>query len=304
MAKKKIANRFRGELPKFIFEACVDFLMYRDFMTYITMREAFSRYIGLGKITEDKAITSLYYNYLIPKFGDDKGLKFGNIFFPMLNKRDVNTFIREFADLIAPYFLYKKRLCTWPGVEGTYEQFGVEVRSGDVVIDAGANMGLFSVFAASKGATVYAFEPIPEAIEVLKKTISVNAKYQGKIFIVPLALSDKEDTVKFEYDVNNLGGTSMILERGSRSYIQVKTISLDQWVARNEITKVDFIKADIEGAERFMLKGARNILRNFKPKISACTYHLDDDPQVLENIIIGSNPEYVVNHSKSKLFAL
>jgi hypothetical protein len=67
--------------------------------------------------------------------------------------------------------------------------------------------------------------------------------------------------------------------------------------------KIDFIKADIEGAERLLLKGAINVLRKLRPKLSICTYHLPDDKQVLEKIIKEANPNYVVIHAYDKLYA-
>jgi hypothetical protein len=43
-----------------------------------------------------------------------------------------------------------------------------------------------------------------------------------------------------------------------------------------------------------MLKGAANTLKKFAPKLAICTYHLPDDPQVLESIIKEVNPDYKV----------
>lgn len=79
--------------------------------------------------------------------------------------------------------------------------------------------------------------------------------------------------------------------------------TIDQFVSENQIRKVDFIKADIEGAERYMLTGATDTLRRFAPKLAICTYHLKDDPQVLEDIIKEANPAYMVVHTRHKLFA-
>jgi hypothetical protein len=74
-------------------------------------------------------------------------------------------------------------------------------------------------------------------------------------------------------------------------------------VEENNIECVDFIKADIEGFEREMLKGATNVLKKFAPKLAICTYHLHDDPEVLEKIIKEANPDYTVVHLKRKLYA-
>jgi hypothetical protein len=70
------------------------------------------------------------------------------------------------------------------------------------------------------------------------------------------------------------------------------------------LSQVDFIKSDIEGYERNLLLGAKNTLKKFAPKLAICTYHLPDDPQVLESIIKDANPDYKVVHLRHKLFAM
>jgi len=52
-----------------------------------------------------------------------------------------------------------------------------------------------------------------------------------------------------------------------------------------------------------MLMGAQNILREFSSKIAICTYHLPDDPEVLQGLILNANPRYVVEHKWKKMYA-
>lgn len=70
----------------------------------------------------------------------------------------------------------------------------------------------------------------------------------------------------------------------------------------NALPRVDSIKADIEGYERYMLMGAQETLRRFAPKLALCTYHLPDDPEVLSELILikQANPDYnIVLKTKS-----
>jgi hypothetical protein len=99
-----------------------------------------------------------------------------------------------------------------------------------------------------------------------------------------------------------IAAASAIIKGGDK-IVEVKGISLDEWAVGHMIPRIDFIKADIEGAERNLLRGATRILQEFKPKLAICTYHLKDDPEVLENIILTANPGYKVYHSSFKLFA-
>lgn len=78
---------------------------------------------------------------------------------------------------------------------------------------------------------------------------------------------------------------------------------MDEFIEEKHIRKVDFIKADIEGAERDMLKGAKRVLREFAPKLSICTYHLPDDKEVLEKLILEANSKYRIEHKYKKLYA-
>ena len=83
----------------------------------------------------------------------------------------------------------------------------------------------------------------------------------------------------------------------------MKTIKIDTFVKEKNIKKIDFIKADIEGAERYMLMGAQKTLREFAPKLSLCTYHLPDDEEVMTKLILEANPDYKIIYGENKLYA-
>jgi FkbM family methyltransferase len=177
--------------------------------------------------------------------------------------------------------------------------FKVIIEPDDVVIDVGAWIGDFSAYAASKGAFVFAFEPVQETFSLLSKTAELN---NNKIYPVQKGLGDCDCEMTISISHNNSGANSIIFERDSDGE-KILILSLDKFVAENNIKKVDFIKSDIEGAERDMLRGATNVLKTFAPKLAICTYHLPDDPEVLEKIILDANPNYTVVHRKNKLFA-
>jgi FkbM family methyltransferase len=177
--------------------------------------------------------------------------------------------------------------------------FDVTVKKGDVVIDAGAWIGDFSAYVASLGAKVYAFEPLTEVFELLKETSKLN---DNRIYPVQKGLSDSEGDVILSLSENTSAGASFVIENDYAGE-KISLTTLDQFVLENKIEKVDFIKADIEGAERNMLKGATYVLKTFAPKLAICTYHFPDDSEVLEKIILGANPAYTVVHLRHKLFA-
>jgi FkbM family methyltransferase len=177
--------------------------------------------------------------------------------------------------------------------------FDVTIKKGDVVIDGGAWIGDFSAYCAVKGAVCYAFEPASETYKVLEKTAELN---DGKIIPVQAGLSDKDGEIPIFINSTFSGGNSIISNNGVSTEM-IKIVSLDTFVSKNNITKIDFIKADIEGAERDMLRGAANVLKKFAPKLAICTYHLPDDREVIEKIILEINPNYKIIHLRDKLFA-
>jgi FkbM family methyltransferase len=86
-------------------------------------------------------------------------------------------------------------------VEG-YLQHGIEINDNDVVVDIGANIGVFGVrvMQKAKNVSVYCLEPIPEIIEVLSK----NAVLHGKdnMHVLPFGVSNENSTATFTYFPN------------------------------------------------------------------------------------------------------
>ena len=189
--------------------------------------------------------------------------------------------------------------------EGPYEYGSVKLSEGDLVLDLGANMGIFSVFAVSKGCTSYAFDPTPE----LKETIELHSKLNNnKIHYEPYAVSNKSGQAKFCIDPFSCAANSLfdeMLVNGGKnaSTLVVSQISVDEFVEQERLEKVDFIKADIEGAERLMLEGSKNTLKKFAPKLALCTYHLPDDKEVMTDLILKANPNYKIEYKWDKLYA-
>jgi len=222
----------------------------------------------------------------------------------------------ELKEIVLPSYFRHQSACIGSGSycdtfsrntgEGPYEYGDVYLNEGDVVFDCGANMGTFSAVASRYGAKVYAFEAIPDIID---NYLSKTARMNENICIQNVAVWDKEETLDFSFISGKIGASRANQLLWDPHAIQhhkqftVPAITLDAFVERNGIKRVDFIKADIEGAERNMLRGATRILREFAPKLSICTYHLPDDPQVLREIILEANPQYQIVEKFQKMYA-
>ena len=142
------------------------------------------------------------------------------------------------------------------------------IRAGSVVFDVGAGIGEYAINIASKmeGATVYAFEPTYETWQSLQKNVARN-RLADRIHCNQVALADTPG--KFGL-TSTAAGNYIFRQSESRSqpdtaHETVIATTVDTFIRENKIVKVDFIKADIEGAELLMLKGAAECLRLYKP---------------------------------------
>ena len=176
----------------------------------------------------------------------------------------------------------------------------VRLHKDDVVFDCGANIGMFSVAAAAKGCQVYAFEPSPDQISYLGKNRDL---YPNEIHIVQKAVADYNGTAQFNLCPGFNGGDSLVNEFNDGQTVDVQVTSLDSFVEENGIERVDFIKADLEGAETMLLRGATAILKKYQPVLSLCTYHKPTDAWLMTKIIREANPKYKITYGWKKLYA-
>jgi FkbM family methyltransferase len=204
--------------------------------------------------------------------------------------------LSQIADFILPLVFDEWSMV----VEGPYELKKCSLSVGDIVLDCGANMGVFSAYASYKGCDVYAFEPTVELLPIIQKHSEMNG---GRITVVNAAVADISGRVGFIRNSYSCGGNAISKDANISSDETVESISIDEFVGKHQLQRVDFIKADIEGAERLMLKGAHDTLKKFAPKLAVCTYHMPDDKEVLERLILAANPRYRIAHKWQKLFA-
>ncbi len=154
------------------------------------------------------------------------------------------------------------------------DPFRPHVPDDAVVFDIGAHAGQFSkMFArmAPRG-RVYAFEPSAYARSVLRPALAWNR--MSNVEIEPFGLSDSEGTSVLRTPIKRRGELGFGLahlgdETGPRA-VQEQTIhltTLDAFVAERGLKRLDFIKADVEGWELHVLKGAPRTLAAFKPAL-------------------------------------
>lgn len=147
-----------------------------------------------------------------------------------------------------------------------------QVRPDWVFFDVGANIGYYSmiVSAVSRGrARVYAFEPLASNFHLLVRNKNLNDFH--RLTPVRLALSDQAGEADFFVPPLSCSGVGRIVDgptHDPNGYVdRVRTTTLDAFVARHDVQRMDFLKIDVEGAELRVLRGGSESLRRFRPVI-------------------------------------
>jgi FkbM family methyltransferase len=143
------------------------------------------------------------------------------------------------------------------------------VGPGDCFLDVGANIGQHALVAASCGATVHAFEPVPRLAEHLQCNVRLN-RFQHRITVNSCALSASRSSGArlFVRSRADDGSHSMLSDGNeeNQTSIAVTTTTVDLYVRERRIEPA-LIKIDVEGAEAFVLDGAAETLARPSPPV-------------------------------------
>jgi FkbM family methyltransferase len=179
-------------------------------------------------------------------------------------------------------------------IDKVYDHDSARIKQGDVIIDVGAHIGTFTLYALKNGANlVIAFEPDPLNSFHFKKNFEKEISTK-KVILIEAAAWDSPGNLKFK-DNEKRTGRKKVDKNGN---ITVPAVTIDDTIKRLKLDRVDFIKMDIEGAERNAIAGASKTISRFKPKMALCTYHLPDDPEVISSLVFNAYPDYKIVQAK------
>ena len=134
------------------------------------------------------------------------------------------------------------------------------VKPGWVCLDIGANLGFYALIEARCGGKVYAVEPVPNNVDILRKNVKLNG-YDISVF--EMALGDKTGIARFQRGPTSNWGYMMDMKakraRGIGE-IAVKETTLDRFVKERNISRVDLLRFDVDGYEVEMIEGAQKTL--------------------------------------------
>jgi len=193
-----------------------------------------------------------------------------------------------------------------------YRHGAVEIgaREGDVVLDGGGCWGDTALYFADRAGTngsVFVFEFEPGNLQLLRHNLSLNPHLERKINIVERALWSHSDE---ELHFDSKGPGTRLEEGGAAAEHSVKTQHIDGLVQERGLQRVDFIKMDIEGAERAALRGAAETIKRWKPRLAITVYHHIDDffeiPLYLASLGCGYRfylDHFTIHEEETVLFA-
>jgi FkbM family methyltransferase len=142
-----------------------------------------------------------------------------------------------------------------------------ELQSDDTYIDVGAHIGIDAAFVAklAPAGTVVAFEPAPDTVAVLRDSVG----RLDNVEVVPVALGDGAGTLTLRTNPKwhpDDAATRSSVGAGP-PVCQAQLLRFDDWAT--DLTRMDVIKIDVEGAELDVLKGMPQSLRRLQPRVVA-----------------------------------
>lgn len=186
---------------------------------------------------------------------------------------------------------------------GSYEHsknilFQNNVSNGDIVYDIGAHVGFYTLLASKlvgETGKVISFEPLPKNFKYIEKHAQINKI--NNVMLKNAAVSDFTGFSCFKEVESTFMG--YLDEKGE---LLVETLSIDDFIKDYPELKPCCLKIDVEGAEFLVLKGAKETLEKYKPKIFLAT-HNDAVHEKCVNML--QNLDYKmdnINNQKNELF--
>jgi FkbM family methyltransferase len=207
-------------------------------------------------------------------------------------------------------------LIFWNGIDSwegkTLYWWRILTKRSKVIIDVGANTGLYSLIAKSinPSAEVHAFEPLGRIHSILNTNISLNnsEEHATPIFAHRIALSDYNgDGQMFDLPVEHMYTASLNKdihkERGNPTPActeNVKVQRLDHFLDSQNYKNLDLIKIDVESHEPYVLRGLGQLLQRYHPSIIVEIWN-NDVGQAIESVLAGCKYHYfAITNSKTE----
>jgi FkbM family methyltransferase len=250
-----------------------------------------------------KSIINLLINNI--KSSKIKNFVIDEILASISNQKASTSFMNTEITLSIPNSLAKWRLETFSTKEPETLAWINEMPEGSVFWDVGANVGLYSLYAAKKrNAKVYSFEPSVFNLELLARNIHLN-NLVDNICIIPLALNDEIGINTMIFSNTDLGGalSSFGVNYGFdgeelKSIFKYKTfgIDADSLIHKLKLSPPDFLKIDVDGIEHLILSGADEALQYTSEILIEVTDDFIEQKETINTILSKKGFKLVSSH--------
>jgi FkbM family methyltransferase len=179
-------------------------------------------------------------------------------------------------------------------VFGIYRRVAGDVQRSQVIIDIGANVGLFALYAASlnRNAQIHAFEPFPANFKQMERNLALNPGHLVKPHLA--AVAETTGTATLYFTPGDDSGCSLSQTKGESC--TVNTVGINELFQHCQITRCDLLKMDCEGSELALLETAKpELLASLGAVIME--YHKDAEvPRLCEILTTaGLKPEVIAD---------
>ena len=156
-----------------------------------------------------------------------------------------------------------------------------EIRSNDVIVDIGAHIGIFTIYASQfcNNGKIYSFEPVKENYDLLLNNIELNRLEQVKPFNLAVSNTNNDVTIYINDDK-----AAHSVFPSSKSSVNVKSITLQNIFEENNISHCNFLKLDCEGAEYEILCNLPTKYFKKIDKIVMECHFVDKKPELIDGL--------------------
>jgi FkbM family methyltransferase len=177
---------------------------------------------------------------------------------------------------------------------GIYGAAEFRVQPGEVVLDCGANVGVFTREALMAGAgLVVAVEPVPIKTECLRRSFEREIA-DGKVVLCERGMWSEKTTLEMSIYKDTVMDSFVLKDRTREvlDHLWLPVTTIDDLVEELGLERVDFIKMDVEGATCQVIMGAQATLGKFRPRLAIATEDTLDDYLLVPPLVRQAWPGY------------
>jgi len=171
--------------------------------------------------------------------------------------------------------------------ENVYARYGVSIEENDVVMDIGSNQGAFIKYALNNNAsTIASCEPNPYCVNTIKKYYGQHAHIQFNQYAI--AEKNGRTLLQIGSDSEKTGGGKIVEAHANApeyyadgTTLEVETITFKDFLQKNTIAYIDFLKVDCEGSEVFIFREENTAFFRTQVHKIALEFHNDQKDEII-----------------------